>query len=673
MKKLGKRLSAIAMTALFASMQLSCYANVTNFDTGLGGTNGAVINNATAGLQNVTTGTNSATLNFTDSAHVNWNTFNINSGETMNFNAVGGANGLTVLNTVNTGMSKVYGTINTNAGIKQLIISNPNGMLYDGAHFNAAGDVMLSTQNMKNVNLNDLTGAYFEKLTADGKLIPIQIKDSTFASENGEFNIVAAGIAAENSTINGKAVKLVTANGQDYAALGLDAPGRLQTVTDLKAVNINGNLYITNDVGALEIANGGTINGKLTVKTDGDVFINKNHNGNKLTVTDDVNVTGNGAQMYFRSVDANKDFNATNSGGFLDVGNTNVSGNAKITTTDGKYYMTGTKPIKHFVHVVGDTTVGGNLEIEAKDNIHIGGYDYNQNKLADGSLTVGGDLTAHAKDGHVTTTIDTTAKNISLASDNYNVLTDDKAVLKADTYKFKSNGYIGGIKATDTMSADKQIVTLMENYIYIPSYIDSAAYTNIAGGTVAQIDANNGARAYIASQGDMEVTGANAGDVNLTSYGHKITISGDNVHANNINVGPETDVLKVEFPSRDYTLNYTNIRDEQIVTVNPNEVITYELTNGPQGYNTKDPRAPMTTYLVGPGAPGPGPTPNPNPNPLSDNDNVKVINPIPADPAKPLVNTPIAYAADLDDDEEDTGVRKNVDGSVTVVRAFPME
>ena len=36
------------------------------------------------------------------------------------------------------------------------------------------------------------------------------------------------------------------------------------------------------------------------------------------------------------------------------------------------------------------------------------------------------------------------------------------------------------------------------------------------------------------------------------------------------------------------------------------------------------------------------------------------------------VYTPVAYAADLDDDTVDRGVRKNVDGSVTVVKAFPM-
>ena len=38
---------------------------------------------------------------------------------------------------------------------------------------------------------------------------------------------------------------------------------------------------------------------------------------------------------------------------------------------------------------------------------------------------------------------------------------------------------------------------------------------------------------------------------------------------------------------------------------------------------------------------------------------------------KPMANTPVAYAADLDD-EDDVPCRKNVDGSVTVVRAYPM-
>ena len=57
--------------------------------------------------------------------------------------------------------------------------------------------------------------------------------------------------------------------------------------------------------------------------------------------------------------------------------------------------------------------------------------------------------------------------------------------------------------------------------------------------------------------------------------------------------------LKVEFPSRDYTLKYTNIRDNEVKTINSNDEITYELTNGEKwlqpGTQTAD-----NTYLVGP-------------------------------------------------------------------------
>ena len=124
-------------------------------------------------------------------------------------------------------------------------------------------------------------------------------------------------------------------------------------------------------------------------------------------------------------------------------------------------------------------------------------------------------------------------------------------------------------------------------------------------------------------------------------------------------------------------MKYTNIRDAKEVTINGNEEITYELTNGTNGYNTRDSRPADTTYLVGPDRPvdpTPVPTPEPAVNP-DDNENVKVLRsyekPAALDAVQPY--TPIAYAADLDDDEIDTGVRKNVDGSVTVVRAFPMD
>ena len=142
MKHLSTKLSALVLTTIFAAMQVSAV-----MDTGLGaGNGGAVINNATGGFAGLDTGNNSATLNFNGNTHVNWNTLNVNGNETLNFNAVNGANGLTVLNTVNNGMSNIYGQINANSGIGKLIISNPNGVLFDGAKFSTAGDVMITTQ-----------------------------------------------------------------------------------------------------------------------------------------------------------------------------------------------------------------------------------------------------------------------------------------------------------------------------------------------------------------------------------------------------------------------------------------------------------------------------------------------------------------------------------------------
>ena len=198
----------------------------------------------------------------------------------------------------------------------------------------------------------------------------------------------------------------------------------------------------------------------------------------------------------------------------------------------------------------------------------------------------------------------------------------------------------------------------------------------INGGKVNKIEA---AKAYIKSQNDMTVNGINAGEVYLTADQADIKIDKDN-HADLITVGGETKNLTVELPSnsRDYTLKYTNIKDTEVITINPETEITYEMANGDEGWNkgtqTKD-----NTYLVVPGnddptPPGPVDPDDPNPVLPQDNDNVKILNNLNRDQIASAIDanevyTPVAFAADLDD-EIDTGVRKNVDGSVTVVRPF---
>ena len=625
----------------------------------------------------------------------------------MNFNAVDNANNLTILNTVNQGMSTIKGQINANSGIGKLIISNPNGMLYDGASFTTAGDLMLTTkdlsaikaEDLKNLS-NDLSEYKFVKIVdQNGKAITVDIKNGTVFNIGGQeytgnYSIIAPVINAEASTINAKNIKLVTANGQDYVSLG-STLNPSADIVNVKAMNLNGDVVVTAGKGVIRFSNGGTVGGSLDIDSDGHVLANYNNNGEKLIINGDMDAKANHNFMFLRNAEVKGDLTMKNTGGFVDVGDSKITGNANLTTTGfppaNDSDCCGNKHYNHYVHVVGDTSVGGNLNIESSQNIHIGGYNYDAQKLQDGKLTVAGDLNAHATDGHITTTIDTTANKINYKSDKYNILTDGEATLTANEYNFSSNGYIGGIKdiVSDgkTYTNDQLIVDIMENYKYLNDNAQSG-YVNIAGGTVTGINAPSSAVVYIASKGDMTVTGANAGNINLTSYGNDITITGPDVHADNIIVGKETDKLKVDFPSRDYTLKYTNIRDAKEVTVNGNEVITYELTNGENGYNVRDPRPENTTYLVGPDkepevppvTPPDEPPVVPPVNPPTippENDNAKILKNLSKDTVSIAIDanpvyTPIAYAAELDDDDVNAPIRKNVDGSVTIVRAMPM-
>lgn len=703
-----KQLTAIAMCTVFATMQVS-YANI---DTGLGGgIGGATIIDGGAGFKNITgQGTTDVDLNFTGNSHVKWNTLNVNSGETLNFNAVDGSSGLTILNTVNNNMSRIYGRINTNDGISKLIISNPNGVLFDGATFTTAGDTMVTTKDMSDVDVNNITDGNFTKLRSSDwvqegsnlaeDLIQVQIKNSDF-SVGGEFNIIAPKIVGNNSSITaGNGLKLTTANGADYVAQGFGITGT-KGVTFLKAMNINGNVEIVNDVGALSISDGTYIDGNLKAEFGGYGLVEgtKDANGNLhvVHVTGDADLTGHDQQLIMRDTKVDGDLSMKNDGGAVELRNSTVGGDANITTTG--WQPVNHKKYNHYVHISGNNNIGGDLTIESSQNIHIGNYQvtndpYDKNAtvnkwegdLLPGKLTVGGDIKATVtQGGHIMTTIDTVAKNIDYTAKSYNdgtriyggnILSDDKATITADTYKFKADGYIGGLKSNDLSKVDDKIVHIMEEYQFIPDDTTSHEYMNINGGIISKIEtpkkssAGKDVQVYIKSKNDLLVNGADAGSINLVAPDKKITITGD-VHAKEINVGGRTGTLQLDFPGRDFTTHYTNIRDGVVKTIAPNEEITYALTNAPGGYNAPDfeqTDGTNTTYLVGPDAPEP--TPPNKKNPPND-DNVRVKNWVPEDPTKPVASTPIAYAADLDDDE-DIPCRKNVDGSVTVVRAYPV-
>ena len=674
------------MAALFATTQVATATNV-NFESGIG-----KLNYAEGGFKGISTAGDRTTLSVDGNTYVNWETLNVLKGQTWNINGNGSE---TVLNTVNTGMSTFAGTVNSNVG--KLIISNPNGMLFDGAKFTTAGDLILSTADLTGLRDSDLS-----KFSLDGikNVGAIKIQNSDFTT-GGDMTFTAdtmqvlkSAFAAKNGNGN---VKFSTTNGQDYKVSGCCKKEDISAMK-MEAVNVNGNLYLLTNKGTVELLGGGDVTGNFVAELGGNSLINVHPDGKYLNVKGDMDVKAHGQEFYLWNTKVDGNLKVTNDSGLIELGSVHTKGNVNLKTEN--FDDINNKKYNHFVHLIGNNTVGGNLNIDSAQNIHIGGYvldkdnrkiDYNgteiyNGKLADGSLVVNGNLDAKTGAGHITTTVNVSAKNINLEANagsdgsrlyGGNILSDGKSVMTADTYQFKADGYIGALKQKNEsdLTVDNKIINMMESYTNIPVDTESHDYLTINGGTITKLETPG--NAYIASKNDLTLTGANANDINLVAPDKFIHITGPNVHANNINIGGRTDKVQVDFPSRDFTLNYTNIRDGVVKTVKGTDEITYELTNDPEiGYNTGKEQTADTTFLVGPDKevppepPVPPTPPQPTPNPVNPpiDEPERHLQWVPEDAMKAPVDTPVAFAADLDDDEDGTPIRKNVDGSVTVVR-----
>ena len=116
------------------------------------------------------------------------------------------------------------------------------------------------------------------------------------------------------------------------------------------------------------VSDGSTVVG-ARIKAGADGRAEYNSNGNitlynsstlKQNITGDLNSNVDGRLSIFRNTNVGGNLTASNSGGYLEIKNVNVDGNADLTTT------VATNPgVKHFIHVVGDNTVGGNMNIDS--------------------------------------------------------------------------------------------------------------------------------------------------------------------------------------------------------------------------------------------------------------------------------------------------------------------
>ena len=474
------------LVAVFASMQISYADGLAN----------ASINSTQGGFAGMENGTNSATLNFNGNTHVNWNTLNVNSNETLNFNAVNGASGLTILNTVSGGqMSQIYGTINSNEGISHLIISNPSGLLFNGAHFTTAGDLDLTTKPLAPIMDGRTMVGYQELGEVSNR--NIYINDSSFKI-GGTYNVEANGIwLTESELQSGGGIRLVTTDGVNYVGSRLTpaTSRQLQLSTNtvggvkLKAVSINGDIHIIADNGDVQFTDGGVIEGDLTINAKGNVELNKLNNGHNLDIIGDVSVVSTGENhpnttnnMYIGNVKTdNGDISMENSGGDLTFENVKTNGNVNLETSGGNLTFVngrvngdvslkttaGSDPdIKSNIIVEGwYNNINGNMNIESENHIMFGNivhtpqYDYyTGEQLSEWSypdsstrLQLTGDLNAQAHEGHVVLADSRIyANKISLTSDEFNILSGD-SYLNANEYQFMANGYIGGVRGEHMM------------------------------------------------------------------------------------------------------------------------------------------------------------------------------------------------------------------------------
>ena len=146
----------------------------------------------------------------TDRAVINWNTFNIGSGETTRF--VQPNSGSVALNRVTGGLgpSTIYGTLTANGNV---FIVNPYGVLIGGsAVINTAG-FLATTNDIKNSDF--MAGRY--NFTIPGRPDASVVNLGTITASNGGFAALVAPGVRNSGTIVANFGKVSLASGNGFA------------------------------------------------------------------------------------------------------------------------------------------------------------------------------------------------------------------------------------------------------------------------------------------------------------------------------------------------------------------------------------------------------------------------------------------------------------------------
>ncbi len=410
MKKIMTKTLSVMLCIAFSGLQMSIAGGLTggNF-AGADVLSGSKIQGHTAGLDAVTVkSAKEVDLHFGGNTRIDWAKLNVSKNEILNFK---NGNFGVLNNVVGTSISKVAGTITAQNG--KVIISNPNGILFQGGKFESLGGLVLTTKNLVDatgLKDSDFAGNYTNTAYLNG--IDLSAVGSQEAGVFGvvalandgdvktniispEFNIISNGAMIDGAVIaspNAGGVVLVTADGANFVSnmsktLSAD-DGSSKTIQFEKTYNVAmANSAITTQGGQVEFVSGSStlidnpsVEGDLKLTSPG---FNKVRNGGIIRGNVDLTskqahsylneidgtpsgagriiITGNLTEnnktgAYINGVDINGDSDIT--ANHFDIKNSSLYGNLTLTDTA---YNDNTK-----VFLTNDT-IGRTLNVNSKD------------------------------------------------------------------------------------------------------------------------------------------------------------------------------------------------------------------------------------------------------------------------------------------------------------------
>ena len=370
MKKMMTKVLSVMFSVSFLSLQMS-FADV--LQTGMFANKdvltGAQIKGHTAGLTKIDTNAtlNEATLHFNNNTRIDWNKFNVYKDQTLTFK---NGNFGVLNNVVGTSISKFAGTIKADNG--KIVISNPNGILFEGGKFESMGGLVLTTKDLTSISVDNTTD--FNNLdissAAYGDGIAIVAVTNSSNINAADINIVSKGIYVDSSTLTAK-----------------DAKGIVLTTTD-------GSTFIASKTVSMKADDGSVKNIKFSSKTIPSEIANSaitSKNGEVKFVSD------RSVMIENSTIDANLNIDAKSFAQLdkVNAGDTVINTNRFTRLYDvnlGKTTINDTSD--NYMVIGGHSTFDGDLNITAK-SIIFGWYETN-GVLQDGSITVNGNLTANA-------------------------------------------------------------------------------------------------------------------------------------------------------------------------------------------------------------------------------------------------------------------------------------